>query len=123
MKTETQNSKAVAIIYEMDGVDVIKINGMLTWDTVECVRRALEVTAQSGNRELALDLSGMDFIDSKGVGFLVQIRSCYGGGEIALAAIQDGVKNVLERTFVLEKFTIYKSVSEIAAKDEATAVV
>lgn len=94
-------------------VDVLKLEGDLAWDTVALMRDAKEVVSGRNGIPLVLDLSGLDFIDSKGISFLLKLRFMIEDKPVSLVSIPACIKTVLERTFVLNRFFVYKSISEV----------
>ena len=75
-------------------------------------RRALE-----SDRSLILDLSGLESIDSAGIGELVMVymRACAAQREVSIAAPAKLVRELLELTNVASLFRTYPTVEE--AKD------
>jgi anti-sigma B factor antagonist len=63
---------------------------------------------------LVLDLAGLDFIDSTGLGVLVGVlrRVRAGGGEMRVAAAQPGIARVFSVTGLDRVFGIYPTVDE-----------
>lgn len=94
-------------------VDVLKLEGDLAWDTVTLMKDVKKALADREGVPLAVDLSGLEFIDSKGISFLLQLRFLVEGKPVSLVSIPENIRKVLERTFVLNRFFVYKSVTEI----------
>jgi len=65
---------------------------------------------EQGNKKLVLDLGGISYINSSGLGSLVSIYSMYQkvGGQIKLCNVAKGVENV----FVITKLTSVFDVEE-----------
>jgi anti-sigma B factor antagonist len=65
---------------------------------------------EQGNKKLVLDLGGISYINSSGLGSLVGIHSMYQkvGGQIKLCNVTKGVENV----FVITKLTSVFDVEE-----------
>src|SRR5262245_28595939 len=52
-----------------EGVETLRVEGRLTHETVEELRRACEAVL-TGQRSLQLDVSGLQFVDSTGIALL-----------------------------------------------------
>ena len=78
------------------------------------VHAALVNLADEQPARLIVDLGEVQYMDSSGVGTLVDLyRRVHGyGGQLILAAVQPRVRSVLEITQVVQFFTIYESVDE-----------
>ena len=83
-------------------------------ETDELKTKAKDLIEQ-GNKKLVLDLGGVTYINSSGIGALVSIHSMYqkASGKIKLCNMGKGVQNV----FVITKLTSVFDVEE--ARDEA----
>mgnify|MGYP000359589651 CR=1 FL=1 len=76
----------------------------------EAVRRLLE----QGNKNLLIDLGGVDYVDSSGIGELV---SCYTttknqGGQLKLLNLTKKIKDLLSITKLLTVFEVYDDEAE-----------
>jgi len=110
--------RAVDIVvhtHQADGVVVLTVAGEL--DVVggpELRQRVMACVADGGTR-LVLDLSGVDYIDSFGVGVLVgalkRVRLL--DGDLQLVVPERQVRRVLELCNLDRVFTLYQSVAEI----------
>ena len=76
--------------------------------------RLIEQLLGEGNRKILLNLSEMDYIDSNGLGELVQSlkTSKRYGASLRLLKPQDRVTKTLRLTNLLPMFTVYDSESE-----------
>src|SRR5436190_24220525 len=76
--------------------------------------RLIEQLLNDGNRKILLNLSEMDYIDSNGLGELVQSLKVSGraGASLRLLKPQDRVKKTLRLTNLLPMFSVYDSESE-----------
>ena len=91
---------------------VVAVHGELDFETAPELRRALiEAIGEQPGRPLVVDLEGVDFIDSAGLGVLVGglKRVKDGGGELALVATGRSVIRVLELTGLSRVFDIHPS--------------
>ena len=80
----------------------------------EMLPRLIEQILEEGNRKILLNLSEMDYIDSNGLGELVQSlkTSKRFGASLRLLKPQDRVKKTLRLTNLLPMFSVYDSESE-----------
>jgi anti-sigma B factor antagonist len=77
------------------------------------VEHAIRQRIQQGQRKLVLDLSGLDFIDSAGIGV---VAVCIGlmereGGKLVIAGAAGQVKHLLDLTHLDLRVGIYPDVS------------
>lgn len=79
-------------------------------------RQALLQAIEQGHGNLIVDLHGIDFIDSSGLGALVsafkRLKGAATEGDIRLANVQPPVNSVLEIIRLNRVFTRYPSVDE-----------
>ena len=80
----------------------------------EMLPRLIEQLLSEGTRKILLNLSEMDYIDSNGLGELVQSlkTSKRFGASLRLLKPQDRVKKTLRLTNLLPMFSVYDSESE-----------
>ena len=80
----------------------------------EMLPRLIEQLLEEGSRKILLNLSEMDYIDSNGLGELVQSlkTSKRFGASLRLLKPQDRVKKTLRLTNLLPMFSVYDSESE-----------
>jgi anti-sigma B factor antagonist len=69
----------------------------------------------NGNQRIAIDLSGVEFMDSTGLGVLIGAlkRVRESGGSLVLGGIRPAVSRVFEITGLDRIFTIHESLTEI----------
>jgi anti-sigma B factor antagonist len=100
---------------ERDGQVIVALRGVL--DVADAVSVAAALTAVAARqRDIIIDLAGLEFIDSSGVAALVRGRrqARYAGGELLLAAPQQQVLRVLTLTRLIDVFPVHASVAEAA---------
>jgi len=98
---------------ERDGQVIVALRGVL--DVADAVSVAAALTAVAARqRDIIIDLAGLEFIDSSGVAALVRGRrqARYAGGELLLAAPQQQVLRVLTLTRLIDVFPVHASVAE-----------
>ena len=100
---------------EWDGQVIVALRGVLDVTDAASVAAALAAIA-ARQRDIIIDLAGLEFIDSSGVAALVRGRSQapHAGGELLLAAPQQQVLRVLTLTRLIDVFPVYASVAEAA---------
>jgi anti-sigma B factor antagonist len=96
------------------GVGVVKIDGGLNAANVDdfrapCFRWLAE---HEGMNLIVMDLGAVDFIDSAGLGVLIELlkRLSERGGDVRLACLQKQARIVFEITRAYKIFAIYDSV-------------
>jgi anti-sigma B factor antagonist len=101
---------------QADGWTVVSVAGEIDIATVSQLRPALE-SAVSGGAQVTADLSGVTFMDSTGLGVLIQAlkHSQATGGDFRLVVTQPNVKKVLEITGLTELFSIHDSLADALA--------
>ncbi len=100
-----------------DGVAVVRLVGRLDLASSEAVKQQLVQAVGEGHRQLVVDLDGVDFLDSSGLGALI------GGlkvarvarGNLRIARPNDQVRLVLELTTLDRVLHPYATVEEALA--------
>ena len=102
---------------EGDGQAVAVLRGELDVAYAASVAASLAAIAAS-QREIIVDLTGLEFIDSSGVAALVRARTRarHAGGDLLLAAPQRQVLRVLAITHVIDAFAVYACVDDAAGR-------
>ncbi len=83
-----------------DNVTVLKIAGRIDSHSVQRLRQQLIVNASGTEKNIILDLAGVDFIDSSGLAAIVHgMKQCRAvGGDLRLCKTPQAVRMVLELT-------------------------
>ena len=83
----------------------------------EVLPRLIEQLLSEGNRKILLNLSDMEYIDSNGLGELVQVfrESKRGGASLRLLKPHDRVAKTLRLTNLLPMFTVYETEEDALA--------
>ena len=98
---------------EREGQVVVALRGEL--DVVDAATLAAALSAVAArDREVIVDLSGLQFIDCSGVAALMRARNQArdAGGDLLLAAVQRQVRRVLTLTRLIDVFSVHASVDE-----------
>jgi anti-sigma B factor antagonist len=107
-------SLEVRTIQAENGVTVIAPTGRLDVAGAPALREALSEITQEGPPRVVIDLEGVSFVDSTGLGSVIsalkQIRSSQ--GDLRLAAPNQQVRVVLELTTLDRVFPYYATVEE-----------
>jgi len=90
----------------INDVEVLKLEGRLDASSAKDIK---EKVASLTKENLVIDMEGIDFIDSSGLGSLVSsLRSVNKlGGDIKISALQDQVRAIFELTRLHRIFGIY----------------
>ncbi|BAU31431.1 STAS domain-containing protein [Microcella alkaliphila] len=94
------------------GVVVLKPEGRLNMVAAPAVREAVSSIVDSGRSKVAVDLSGVEFIDSSGLGALISglKTTRQAGGDLRIAGANDQVKLMLSLTNLERVLTPYDTV-------------
>ncbi len=92
-------------------VTVLKLTGRLDSVSAPGLKDRVKACARDGQLHLVIDMAGIDFVDSSGLGSLVaSLRSLNkGAGDMRLAALQDRVRAVFELIRLHQIFEIFDS--------------
>jgi anti-sigma B factor antagonist len=100
-------------------VMVVKINGDITLNQGGDVllKDKIQSLLQQGHKKLVLDLGGVSYVDSAGLGQLVQIHSTTrsNGGSLRIANVTKKLKDLLVVTKLVTVFDSYDSEAEALA--------
>lgn len=90
-------------------LDVLILKGRLDAAVSKEFKKRLSLLVEEGRVRLVMDLSGVDFIDSSGLGLLVgALRGVTKmGGDIKIASPQNPVRAIFELTRLHRVFGIY----------------
>jgi anti-anti-sigma factor len=114
---------------EQRGWAVVRVSGEMDLVTSPVLRQRMHEAVADGRRDVVLDLSGVQFCDSSGVGVLIGgrrlIKSCQGRLRLILpaqGAVEGShVNRVLGALGVRRLFDVYPDV-EAAVDDESTSL-
>jgi anti-sigma B factor antagonist len=99
-----------------DKVAVLGCSGRLNMITASRVKSAVDACVSAGQCRIVVDLSGVDFIDSSGLGALIAglKTSRQAGGDLRLAAAGEQVLTVLGLTNLDRILRPYATVDDAA---------
>ncbi len=97
---------------------VVTICGDVDLRSAPQLRRQLLSAPRTGDGSLLVDLSGVEYMDSSGVGTLVYVKREVEDrkGKVILIGLQPRVRSVLEITRLDKFFNIVDSTDEVAGK-------
>lgn len=103
-------------VIERNGRAVLSVTGEVDVYTAPQFREQLIELVDLGHRNIVVNLEGVEFLDSTGLGVLVgglkRVRSH--DGDLALVCTQHRILKVLEITGLTKVFTIHDSVDAAA---------
>jgi len=97
-------------VRELDRIVVVDVVGRLTLsDSRTQLRDLVHVFTGNGRKKFLINLAGVDFVDSDGLG---ELTRCYSivrqaGGEMKLVHVQKKVQALLELTRLINLFEIH----------------
>ena len=95
-------------IYVEDEKVMINLYGSLFMEEAALLRQKLLLQLEKGYNQFVVNLSGVDYIDSSGLGVLVAVhkRALQNGGTVILIGMQGTVKELFELTRLDKVFDI-----------------
>ena len=104
-----------------DGADVVTLRGEIDVYTAPRLRQALVDLIDAGSRNVVIDMERVDFLDSTGLGVLVEAlkRAKGNDAELSIVATQDKILKIFDITGLNKAFTIHQSLDEAAATPAA----
>ena len=96
---------------------MVQVSGELDMDTRSRLQDFLRGVVDSGARQVVLDLAEVPFVDSSGLGVLVESLKLLHdrGGRLSLAAVQPPVRTVLALSAVDQVLDLYDTVEAAEA--------
>jgi anti-sigma B factor antagonist len=94
----------------IDGITVVDCNGRIVFgDEAAALREKIKKLVAENNKQLVLNLGGVSYIDSGGLGTLVGLYTTArnAGGSIKLANLTQRVGDLLQVTKLLTVFDVY----------------
>ena len=101
------------------GRTVIAVSGEIDVYTAPTLRERLNELIAQGRHDLVVDLGGVDFLDSTGLGVLVGAlkRSRAQDGTLSLVCSQEKILKVFRITGLTKVFPIHPSLPDALAQD------
>ena len=106
---------------DQDGHTVLAVSGEVDVYTAPALRDRIADLLDSGQHQLVIDLGGVEFLDSTGLGVLVADLTgpVEAGGSLSLVCPQERVLKLFRITGLDEVFTVYSTVDEALAGSSA----
>ena len=105
-------------VTESDGWAVVAVTGELELATAPRLRQQVVSIIGGGRSHLIIDLSGVDFVDSVGLGVVVGAlkRARTHGGDLLVVGVAERIRKLFEITRLDEIIDLYPSVTEAVAE-------
>jgi anti-sigma B factor antagonist len=104
-------------VTERDGCAVLAATGEVDVATAPQLRQEAVRLVSAGHTRLVIDLSGVDFLDSTGLGVVVGVlkRVRTYDGELAIAGAENHVRKVFDITRISDVLPMFETVDEACA--------
>jgi anti-sigma B factor antagonist len=95
-----------ATIRQVGQVSVVEVIGKLTSFEGGALRSSIATLLKEGRKQIILNLSGLTYLDSSGIGDLVHtyMSVIKGGGEMKVVGLSDKVEEILKITQLYQVF-------------------
>ena len=95
-----------ATIRQVGQVSVVEVIGKLTSFESGALRSSIATLLKEGRKQIVLNLSGLTYLDSSGIGDLVHtyMSVIKGGGEMKVVGLSDKVEEILKITQLYQVF-------------------
>jgi anti-sigma B factor antagonist len=100
---------------ESGGWTIVEPKGEIDLYTAPRLKDQLSALAEQGRPQIVVDLQGVEFLDSTGLGVLIgSLRRCREReGDLVLAGARDTVEKVLRVTGLDKVFTIHPTADDV----------
>jgi anti-sigma B factor antagonist len=101
-------------VSSLDGWTVVTIYGELDVASAPALRERLIGLVNEGSAHLVLDLEGLDFLDSTGLGVIISAlkRARTNDGDLRLVCTQSRIRRLFEITALDKAFPLHASLEE-----------
>lgn len=104
-------------VSQTGGVTLVVPKGDLDMGTADQMKRMLTDLIEKGQAKLVMDLTGVAYVDSSGLGALVaamkQARAA--GGNLKLCGLQEDVRSIFEMTRLIKVMAVHSDRQEAVA--------
>jgi len=99
-----------AIIRQVGQVSVVEVSGKLTSFESGALRNSIGRLLKEGHKQILLNLSGLVYLDSSGIGDLVHtyMSVIKSGGEMKVVGLTEKVEEILKITQLYQVFPEFK---------------
>lgn len=110
----THDELSIDLRTEEGGALLFKLRGSLDLATAPTVRAALTEGTESEPRDLIVDLTQLEFLDSTGLGVLIGAhrRAAEHGGSFRLIIGDGPITRLLNITSLISVFSVYRSLED-----------
>ena len=117
MTDSSHNTPLTMEVTKRDNAVVLAVTGSVSISNAENLQGKLEELAAECTPVIVLDLKGMDFICSVGLGAIIvgHLKCRHHNGQIRLVGPVTSVRELLETTCLTKLFGIYDTVEEALA--------
>ncbi len=100
---------------------IVELSGRFDAVSAEQVKQDLHQLIEKGNARLVLNLAGLEFIDSAGLGVLVSClrRAAAEGGDLRVAEVPAFCRSIFELTRLTRVFDVTESEQDAVAALQA----
>jgi anti-sigma B factor antagonist len=101
-------------VSSLDGWTVVTVYGELDVASAPTLRERLIDLVSGGSHLLVLDLEGLDFLDSTGLGAIISAlkRARTNGGDLRLVCTQSRIRRLFEITALDKAFPLFPSLDD-----------
>ena len=101
----------IAVETSKEGIVIFRLTGKLNMVYAPALRQEIAEQTSAGHNKIVIDMSGVDFMDSSGLGALINgLKGArQGGGDLRIAAPVEQVKLVLKLTNLDRVIKTYSS--------------
>ena len=99
-----------ATIRQVGNVSVVEVSGKLTSFESGALRNNIAKLLQEGRKQILLNLSGLEYLDSSGIGDLVHayLSVVKRGGEMKVVGLTEKVEEILKITQLYQVFPEFR---------------
>ena len=99
-----------ATIRQVGNVSVVEVSGKLTSFESGALRNNIAKLLQEGRKQILLNLSGLEYLDSSGIGDLVHayLSVVKRGGEMKVVGLSEKVEEILKITQLYQVFPEFR---------------
>jgi anti-sigma B factor antagonist len=101
-------------VSSLDGWTLVAVYGELDVASAPTLRERLIELVTEGSHRLVLDLEGLDFLDSTGLGAIISAlkRARTNGGDLRLVCTQSRIRRLFEITALDKAFPLFSSLDD-----------
>lgn len=99
-------------------VVIIGISGNLDMNNVKLVKEIFDKEVEKGSKNIAIDMSNLNYIDSSGIGVFIGLMRKLKevGGSVILFNLTENIKRIFQMTKLLGFFKVYENENELLSQ-------